>query len=261
MQRAIFITVRSASTRLPAKCYLEIEGVPTIVHVIRRMKRCRKADGIIVCTTDLPEDDRLCRLAEAEGALFFRGSVKDKLARWQGAARHHQVEFFVTADGDDLLCEPELVDMAFDQYGRTQADFIEGKGLVCGSFTYGIAASALEKVCQMKDTDDTEMMWVYFTQTGMFKTEALENVPHLFVRDDIRMTLDYQDDFIFFQKIFSHFWRLEKKDFSLRDVIAFLGEHPDIIKINQHRQEEFLQNQKKKTNLVLKGQETHDKKS
>ena len=38
------------------------------------------------------------------------------------------------------------------------------------------------------------MMWVYFTETGLFRVEDLQDVDHVYCRDDIRMTLDYDDD-------------------------------------------------------------------
>lgn len=250
MKKAIFMTVRTGSTRLPNKALLEMNGRPTIENLIRRVKRSKKAELIVLCTTDRPEDKVLCDLAEKNGIKYFQGSEQDKLERWHGAARQYDVEFFVTADGDDLFCEPELIDLAFGQYERTGADFIEGgPELICGSFTYAIKAAALKKVCEIKDSQDTEMMWVYFTDTGLFKTEKLD-APAVFKRPEIRMTLDYEDDFRFFKNIMDHFGGRE--DFSLREIVAYLDAHPEVVKINQHRQQEFLANQKKKTKLVIK---------
>lgn len=253
MRKAIFITVRSGSSRLPKKCLLEIHGKTTIEHLISRVKRAKNANMIVLCTTESPEDNILCEIAERNGINYFRGSEQDKLERWNGAAQKYNVEFFVTADGDDLFCEPELIDMALAQYERDRPDFIEGKDLICGSFTYAIKASALKKVCEIKNTDETEMMWVYFTETGLFKTAELENVPEVFKRPEIRMTLDYEDDFLFFKTIIDYF-KGKKADFNLRDIIAFLDKDPAVVKINQHRQVEFLANQKKKTKLVLKNE-------
>lgn len=250
MMKAIFITVRTGSTRLPGKALLKINGRATIELVIDRAKRSRQAQIIVLCTTELDNDDVLCQIAQDNGIAFFRGSAEDKLMRWKSAAEKFEVEFFVTADGDDLLCDPELVDLAFKQYERGGADFIEGKNVPCGGFTYGIKVSALNKVCEIKDSTDTEMMWVYFTDTGLFKTETLENVPEILQRPEIRITLDYGDDLKFFTLVFEHF--KDKPDFLLRDVIAFLDKNPDIIKINQYLQERFLNNQKSKTKLVLK---------
>ncbi len=250
MKKAIFITVRTGSTRLPEKALLKINGKATIELVIDRVRRAKKAGVIVLCTTESKNDDVLCEIAKASGIEFFRGSSEDKLMRWNGAAEKYGVEFFVTADGDDLLCDPELIDLAFSQYERTNADFIEGKDVPCGGFTYGIKVSALNKVCKIKDTSDTEMMWVYFKDTGLFKTELLENIPDVLRRPEIRMTLDYEDDLKFFKNIFEHF--KDRPDFTLRDVIPYLDKNPEVVKINSYLQEKFLSNQKAKTKLVLK---------
>lgn len=251
MHKAIFITVRTGSSRLPQKALIDINGKTAIEHLIDRVKRSKKADIVVLCTTLLPEDDILCKIAEKNHIFFYRGSDIDKLERWLGAVKKYDVEFFVTSDGDDLFCEPELIDMAFQQYEADNPDFIESKDLICGSFTYGIKSTALERACQIKGTDDTEMMWVYFTDTGLFKTEILKNVPEVFLRPEIRMTLDYEDDLRFFKEIIESLSD-KNPDFNLRDIVAFLDKHPEIIKINQYLQERFLANQKKKTKLVLK---------
>ena len=251
MRKAIFITVRTGSTRLPKKCLLKIQGLTTIQHLIRRVKRSKLADIIVLCTTKLREDDILCKIARNEKINCFRGSVKDKLERWLGAAEKFNVEFFVTADGDDIFCEPELIDLAFKQYQENKPDFIEGEGLVCGAFTYGIKTSALKKVCEIKDTDDTEMMWVYFTDTGIFKCEKLKKVPKIYKRPEIRMTLDYPDDFKFFKNVIENLGK-EKKYFSLKDIIKYLDKNPKVVKINQYLQEKFKKRQKEKTKLILK---------
>jgi len=246
---SIFITVRTGSTRLPNKALLMIEGRTTIEHLIDRAKRSKLSDKIVLCTTTLPEDDVLCHIAVKNDIYYYRGSVEDKLERWNGAAKKHGVEFFVTADGDDLFCEPELIDLAFEQYNKSKCDFIKADGVVCGSFTYGIKTSALKKVCKIKDSENTEMMWVYFTDTGLFKVRELENVPDEFYRGDIRMTLDYQDDYFFFKEVINSF---DTEDFSLRDIISLIDEKPEIKEINLYLEDERKKNQLEKTNLSLK---------
>lgn len=242
--KAIFITARLGSTRLPNKHLLIINGRHCIEYIIERVKRS-KVDNVILCTTILEEDEVLCNLADKHGIKCFRGSVKDKLNRWQRAAELFGVDFFVTADADDLFCEPELINLAFDQYDRSNADFIEWdpSSLVCGAFTYGIKVSALNKVCENKDKEDTEMMWVFFTETDLFKIETLENIPRVFNRPEIRATLDYKEDFQFFQNVIEHFGN---NNFSLRDVIAYLDANPDVIEINKFRNVDWANNQLKK---------------
>jgi spore coat polysaccharide biosynthesis protein SpsF len=245
---AIFITVRTASTRLPRKCLMDVSGKAAIEQVINRVKRSNRVDVIVLCTTELREDDVLCEIAQQHGIMYFRGSIRDKLMRWKGATEKYGVDFFVTADGDDLLCEPELIDLAFEQ-SLDGADFIEAKNVPCGAFTYGIRTSALNKVCQIKDSTDTEMMVPYFTETGLFRIEPLQDVPEALQRPEIRMTLDYRDDLKFFRNIFNHF---DGKEFGLQAVIEYLDANPEVTTINHYLQEKFLANQKNLTKLVLK---------
>lgn len=252
MKSAVFITVRSDSSRLPNKAYLTILDKPTIEMVIIRAKQVRNADAVIVCTTERSIDDKIVRIAKNCGVQYFRGDLEDKLIRWLGATRHFGIDYFITMDGDDLLCDPELVESGITQMANTEMDFIEApEGLICGSFTYGIRSASLEKVCSIKGTSDTEMMWVYFKDTGLFKVGHLDVSDPVFYDRDIRMTLDYEEDFNFFKTIFEHF-QCVNNDVPLRQIVNYLKENPEIIQINSARQKDYLENQKRKTKLVVK---------
>ena len=54
-----------------------------------------QVDHIVLCTTLLKEDDILCDIASKEGIVFFRGSTKDKLDRWKGAAAKFGIDFLI----------------------------------------------------------------------------------------------------------------------------------------------------------------------
>lgn len=247
--KSIFITVRSGSTRLPNKALLKINNKTTIEHLIDRVKKSQLADSIVLCTTTLPEDDKLCQIAEFNNIKYYRGSVKDKLERWKGACEKFNIEFFVTADGDDLFCEPELIDLAIKQYTSTSPDFIKTDEVVCGAFTFGIKYQSLKKACEIKNTEDTELMWVYFTDTGLFNVEELQNIPLEYKRKDVRMTLDYQDDFEFFKNIIEHFGL---KEFGLKDILSYIDNNPEVSKINYYLEQNWSENQNNNIKLILK---------
>ncbi|HHT9112401.1 MAG TPA: cytidylyltransferase domain-containing protein [Candidatus Wunengus sp. YC65] len=252
MKSAIFITVRSDSSRLPNKALLPIIGKPTIEMVIIRAKMVRNVDSVVVCTTERPVDDSIVQIAEKCGVLYYRGNLEDKLDRWLGAANKFGIDAFVTMDGDDLLCDPELMELGVNQLSMTDVDFIEApQGLICGSFTYGIRTTALEKVCSIKDTTDTEMMWVYFKDSGLFKVSILKVTDPVFYDPDIRMTLDYVEDLAFFNAIFTHF-DCVNNDLPLKVIIPYLKNNPEVIKINAFRHRDWSTNQQKKTRLILK---------
>jgi spore coat polysaccharide biosynthesis protein SpsF len=247
MKKAIFITVRAGSSRLPNKATLEINGKPTIELLIERAKQSKMTDMIILCTSTEPGDEVLCDIASRCGINSFRGSLLDKVDRWRAAAEHYNIDYFVNIDGDDLLCEPELIDMAFRQYHVDEHDFVkvDDTNIVCGAFTLGAKTEAIQEVCRLKTTTDTEALWLSFSSIPSFNTVMLENVPNIFYRPEIRATLDYKEDLDFFDAIFSHFKRTNNKDFSLRDVVEFIDENPKIVQINRHRHQDYLDNQKK----------------
>ena len=252
MKSAIFITVRTDSNRLPNKALLPILGKPTIMMVMLRAKLVKNADAVIVCTTERPVDDAIIELSEECGVLHYRGSLDDKLSRWLGAAKKYDIDCFVTMDGDDLLCDPELMEMGIEQLKSGSDDFIEAPdGLICGSFTYGIKTLALEKVCSIKGTNDTEMMWVYFKDTGLFNVSPLHVKDAVFFDPNIRMTLDYADDFDFFESIFKHF-NCVANEISLRIIVPYLKDNPKIVKLNAFRHQDWASNQQIKTKLILK---------
>ncbi len=251
MNTAIFITVRMDSSRLPDKTMKKVLGKPVLEHVISRAKQATKFDEIIVCTTQRKVDDPIAELAQKFNVKVYRGSLEDKLERWNGAAKEYSVDYIVTFDGDDLFCDPYLLDRGAEQITEGQFDFIElPPGLICGAFTYAFTSKALAKVCEIKGTKDTEMMWTYFKDTGLFKTGYLKNVDDIYFSNQYRLTLDYPEDFEFFTKVFEHFNCVDN-DVPLKEIVLYFREHPEIPRINIGRQQEFLDNQKQKTKLIL----------
>ena len=115
MNQALFISVRTGSTRLPNKAVLKINNLFTIEYLIERVKLITSTPLIVLCTTTLPEDDILCDIAVENGIKFFRGSAEDKLQRWLNAAQHFNVSEFVNADGDDIFYDAPLADLCFKQ--------------------------------------------------------------------------------------------------------------------------------------------------
>ena len=95
------------------------------------------------------------------------------------------------------------------------------------------------------------MMWVYFTETGLFNVEELQNVPKQYYRNDIRMTLDYQEDLDFFLKLLE-LWDNTTKYISLDKIIEIIDKNPNLKEMNFFRQKEFTENQVNRTNLRIK---------
>jgi len=235
--KAIFISVRTGSTRLPNKSILRIKNKYTIEYVIDSVKKSKYADKIILCTTHLKEDDILCRIADDNGIDFYRGNELNKSKRWYGACKEFDVDLFVTADGDDLFYDTGLADLCFEQI---EDDYIDGQGLY--NDVYGITTKALKMCLDVSDNKNIEPHdMIEFFKSISLKGKTLSNVPEIYKKKNIRMTLDYKDDFKFFSKIINEI----KLDFNIKDVLYYIDRNPNVIDINYHREQDWQKNQGK----------------
>lgn len=94
-------------------------------------------------------------------------------------------------------------------------------------------------------------MSVYFTDTGLFDCEKLNDVNSSFYREDIRLTLDYPEDDLFFKNLVSKL-KSKNEEITTKKIINIVNQNPNILKINNHRIIEWKKNQLKNTNLILK---------
>tara|TARA_R100000008_G_scaffold71430_1_gene49255 strand:+ start:1468 stop:2178 length:711 start_codon:yes stop_codon:yes gene_type:complete len=236
MNKAILITVRTGSSRLPNKPLLKINGKSTIQYLIDGVKKSKLADKIILCTTDLEQDKILCDIASANEINYFQGDELNKLKRWYGACDKFNIDFFVTADGDDLFYDAGLADLCFEQIDD---DFVDGQGLY--NDVYGINTMALKNFLQIEDRIIEPHHMSDIFRLWNFNVSKLKNIPDIYIKKDIRMTLDYPDDLKFFTNVINHFG---DEKFGLVEIINYINKNPEVGMINYHHEREWKENQK-----------------
>ncbi|MEE9379258.1 MAG: hypothetical protein V3V33_14640 [Candidatus Lokiarchaeia archaeon] len=246
MKIAAFITVRLGSTRLPNKALLEIQRKPTIVHLIERIKQAKNLDNIVLCTTKNPEDKKLIKVAEEQNVSFFAGAEKDIIKRHYDAAKHHEINFVINVDGDDLFCDPEYIDEIAEEAKENYEiyDVISTRNLPFGVNSFGYKISCLKNIFEKKKEKDTETGWGEF-----FKNNQQLNKKYIDAKEnhiiDARMTLDYEEDFQFFKTIINLLYK-EGKYISLDEITKLLRENPEIIEINKSVEDKYWENYEKK---------------
>ena len=101
------ILVRSASSRLKNKCYLEFGNINIIEHIIKRCKYYKI--NPIICTTKNKEDKNLINIAKKNKIKFFAGSSKNKILRISDCCKKYNITAFHTIDADDpFFCGSEV---------------------------------------------------------------------------------------------------------------------------------------------------------
>lgn len=251
MKTAVFLSVRQKATRLPKKVLLEIKGKSVTEHLIERLKTAQQPDQLILTTSVDPRDAVLVDIAKKCGIAAFQGSEDDKLYRYLMAAIKFSVDFMVIVDGDDIFCDPGYIDKVIKRYKATGADFVMVEGLPLGAAASGIKLEALKRVCEIKAENDTEVWGGYFLDTGLFNVERIQVVEEDLRHPEIRMTLDYQEDFDFFKAIFDKLYQ-PGKVFTLAQIMGLLKDQPEIIDLNKKVQQAYLENLKRHIKVKIK---------
>lgn len=238
MTTGILLSVREKATRLPGKVLKPLGGCNVTEHLIRRLRASRRTTSVIVATSTDSRDAVLCQLAEAEGVPCFRGSEDDKLVRYRDAAHRHRLDNVVVVDGDDPFVSVEHIDRIIDRLERGDADYVIAGGLPIGATGFGLRTAALEQVCHGKPETNTEVWGSLFTADARFRCISLDEPNPAYQRPDIRMTLDYAEDYRFFTTVVDGL-RAEKRGLEFAEIMGWLARHPEAIAINRDVQQAY----------------------
>ncbi len=244
MKKAIIVTARAESTRLPGKMMLPLQGKPVIQHVMERAKTVPGIDCLILMTPASALNDPMAKLATAMGLEVSRDSGADRLGGLLDACKRFEVDMFATMDGDDPLCDPYLITKAFEQLENHNANAVTtAPGMICGAFTLCATTEALAGAYAMRMLDSGASQTILpYIQEACSRVETLEEFDGIFYDEKIRLTLDYQEDYAFFRALFKEL-AIYDNDKSLYGIAAFLKERPDLVAINAARREDWAANQ------------------
>lgn len=230
-----FITVRTGSSRLPGKCLLKFGEVNVLEHVIRRTHFFGLQP--VVCTTTLPEDNIIEEIAQKEGCLVYRGSVKDKLQRWSSACDKFNIESFHTVDCDDPFFDGELGKRSFQMLRKGFDIIYPASSIYIGGVGYSLTSDIIKRACTLKKSDDTEMMWYYIEKVpGVRKAEL--PVPGARTAT-IRLTLDYEEDYWMLLTVL----RILGPRATWKEIQDLFVRNPDLHQVNWFRNAQWKKGQ------------------
>ncbi len=239
MKIGFLITARLKSTRLPQKLLLDLNGRTLLERVIDRCKKVADVSEIILCTSSNPQDKPLVDIAVRNKIYYFLGSEPDVLKRLSDAAAFFNLDYIINITGENPLFSIYHANLVVDQAKREFNDFIYIDGLPIGCAVYGIRPEALKTVCNIKEEIDTEIWGPLINRPEIFDVKKIDASSPL---NDakLRITADYLEDYLFIQKIFSHYPSNETPDYI--QVSQLLRENPKLKEINQSRVQAQLDN-------------------
>lgn len=256
MNIAIFLSIREKATRFPKKVLKEIKGKTVTELLIERLKYSKNTDEIVLTTSTHKDDKVLIELAEKCGIKHFAGSEDDKLNRYLEACEAFNVDFCVIVDGDDNLISTEYIDEVICEYKTNNYDYVYVEGLPLGMNSSGMTYKALKKVCELKAENNTEVWGGYFKDYNLFNIADIK-VSDKYYRPNYRLTLDYYEDFLVFEKIFNSLYK--DSYVTTEEIINYLDNNPDVVALNQNAQKLYEEHLKKSTFVKFKNNGDDDK--
>ncbi|MDP2866860.1 MAG: hypothetical protein Q8O90_11510 [Elusimicrobiota bacterium] len=244
IENAVFIRAKLSSTRLPRKHLLPVQGKPIIEHLINRIQDHTNIRTIVLCTTKEKEDDELVSIAIRHGIYFHRGKKGDVLRQYIDAADLFDVTNIINIDADDPLIDYYLIDETAAIMEVTEADYVIWEGYPLGCTPSGMSAFGLRCLAS-KHTEAIEHLFACFeqepdlTKLVIKKTSPILSKPYI---KDIRLTLDYPEDYELFRIIYDNIYSNET-NINFSELMKFIDTHQNLIRINNFRNVEFRANQ------------------
>lgn len=201
-------------------------GTPLLGHLLDRLSSVSKLAGIVVTTSDDPEDAAILDYCAARGTPCQRGARDDVLGRLLTALKMAGAKGGVMVDAGNPLIDPALVDQVANLLQMTDGmlDWI-GNTL---SLTYprgmeidGFTTAALEE-SEKRCTEPAQRRQgpAFLRQNSrIYRPLSLKAPPEL-ERPQVRLDVEGLEDLPRVEPIFRHFDG--RIDFNLAEILMFL---------------------------------------
>lgn len=226
----VIIQARLGSTRFPNKMIKKIGNQTIIEILLKRLKQSRLINNIILATTKKKNDDKLDHLARKNKIQVFRGSEENVLERFYKASKSIESDYLIRICGDCPLLDPTIIDKLIKINNKKKFDYLSNinpptfpDGFDVEIFSKKILKEAYLKA---KSKYDKEHVTPYIIR----KAKSKFNLKNSKDSSNLRLTIDEEKDFLVIKKIIKN---INKKWFSLSDVIKLKKQKPEIFKINQ----------------------------
>ena len=238
MKYLVMIQARCGSTRLPNKVLKDLCGKPALQRMIERVQKSKMADEVMVVTSIEKNNLPILKLCSEIGVRVGVGSEDDVLDRYYQTAKLLKPEVIIRLTADCPCFDAELLDMApsamkpdTDYMGMLSATFADGLDIQV--ITYEALERSWREAIHSFEREHVTQYAIRHPE--LFKLQDFVSPIGDF--GDHRWTVDEPEDFELVERIYKYF--IEKcgtENFGYRDILAYLGEHPEVKNINSKYQ-------------------------
>ncbi len=237
LRTVMIVQARMSSTRLPGKVMKTILGRPVLSYLVERLRQVTLADGLVIATSEQPEDDVIeafCRDAKVQ---VVRGSLNDVLARYAKAAQASEADAIVRICSDCPLIDPVAVDEAIAYYLQHYPRYEWVCNAVERHYPRGYEVEVFSRraldvaAADAKEPDEREHVTPYlYRHPELFGLGSVVSKANLGTQ---RWVLDTPEDFELISRILTELYP-RMPNFRTQDIVEVLKHHPTWLQLNAH---------------------------
>lgn len=238
MKIGAVIQARTSSTRFPKKVLKPLpygSDVCVLQQDIRRVKKSKLLNEVIIATTTHPEDDEIVEVAIKEKTPYFRGSLDNVLERYYEAALKYNLDVVVRITSDCPCVDWTVMDDIIQSHLDSNADYTSNtlhesfpRGIDCEVFNFDVLKEAYENSSEKYEKEHVTP-YIYKTNPNKFEINEVISSKN---NSDIRITLDTPQDYALLCVIYDNLYE-ENNFFTLKDILDLFEHKPWIKYINE----------------------------
>ncbi len=228
MNNLAILQARMASTRLPGKVLLEINGIPSIKFQIDRIRNS-KIEHLVVATSTDSSDDILVTYLNGINVEVRRGPLEDVATRFHQILDEYNPKCFLRLTADCPFVMPKLINQMLDYFQSKDLDYLSNT--MPPTFPDGLDIEVVKTSAFMSlvGTHLTEREREHVTlgfNSGNYEL-IRDNFESSIDLSYLRWTVDYPGDLEYLRKIAS-FLVGQEAHFTFEDILHLLENHPEI---------------------------------
>lgn len=242
MSTNVYLQARLSSTRLPSKVLKKLGNKTILEIIVERTKRIKNVDNVILVTGDKSKNKSIVDVAKKLELKYFCGNEINVLDRFHEASKLFPSDKIIRITCDNPLIDPKLINQGLEIFLKNNLDILSNDRIP--TFPYGLNFEIFRKSALNKSWKENKSK---FSNEADFYSQSLSPVIYMLNNDnfinydfihpenssDIRLTIDYPEDFELVSKVFAYFEK-NKQDFDLNDILTLFRKKPGLKSINKN---------------------------
>ena len=200
----VVVQARTSSTRLPGKVLKCVNGKPILQYVLERISIRNPKIPVIVCTSDLTDDDAVETLCNNLQIKCYRGNLLNVASRFYDISMNGEFEAFIRICADSPMIDGDLIRTMLE-YWTPELDLLTNTAP--RSFPKGQSIEIVNRKTfihafpKFQAEDDIEHVTHYFHRN--LDNYVYKNISNTQNYSDISLAIDEPDDLKNFKKFVS----------------------------------------------------------